>query len=99
MPMLKNNKSKSVRMTPFTGTADVLKLVKSTLGPKGMDKILESKDSNGKISISNDGATILKYVRLEKPASKILIDISKVQDTEVGDGTTSVVVLTGELIK
>lgn len=60
-------------------------LVKSTLGPKGMNKILHST-STGEITVTNDGATILKSIALDNPAAKILVNISKVQDDEVGDG-------------
>jgi len=74
----------------------VVSIVKSTLGPRGMDKLIE--DSNG-TTITNDGATVMKKLNIVHPAAKILVDISKAQDNEVGDGTTSVVVLTGELLK
>ncbi|KAJ9123948.1 T-complex protein 1 subunit beta [Naganishia vaughanmartiniae] len=73
-------------------------LVKSTLGPKGMNKILQSA-STGEIMVTNDGATILKSIQLDNPAAKILVNISKVQDDEVGDGTTSVCVLASELLR
>ena len=73
-------------------------LVKSTLGPKGMNKILQSIGSN-EIVVTNDGATILKSIYLDNPAAKILVNISKVQDDEVGDGTTSVCVLASELLR
>jgi T-complex protein 1 subunit beta len=73
-------------------------LVKSTLGPKGMNKILQSM-STGDINVTNDGATILKAVQLDNAAAKILVNISKVQDDEVGDGTTSVCVLAAELLR
>ncbi len=63
-----------------------------------MNKILQSV-STGEISVTNDGATILKAVQLENPAAKILVNISKVQDDEVGDGTTSVCVLASELLR
>lgn len=74
-------------------------LVKTTLGPKGMDKILQSVSRGREITVTNDGATILKSVYVDNPAAKVLVDISKTQDDEVGDGTTSVVVLAGELLK
>lgn len=75
-------------------------LVKTTLGPKGMDKILQSVDPNDQgISITNDGATILSKVPLDNAAAKVLVDMAKVQDNEVGDGTTSVAVLCGELLR
>lgn len=92
-------------------------LVKSTLGPKGMNKILRElisspaqmssrlvldiaeSASNQAITVTNDGATILKSIHLDNPAAKILVNISKVQDDEVGDGTTSVCVLASELLR
>jgi len=74
----------------------VVQIVKSTLGPRGMDKLIE--DSSG-TTITNDGATVMKKLNIIHPAAKILVDISKAQDNEVGDGTTSVVVLAGELLK
>ena len=72
--------------------------MKSTLGPKGMNKILQSVGSTD-IIVTNDGATILKAIYLDNPAAKILVNISKVQDDEVGDGTTSVCVLAAELLR
>ena len=75
-------------------------LVKTTLGPKGMDKILQSMgDGKGKVTFTNDGATILKSIPIDNAAAKILVDTSKTQDMEVGDGTTSVAVLAGELLR
>lgn len=71
--------------------------VKSTLGPKGMDKMLV--DSMGDVVITNDGATILKEMDIEHPAAKMMVEIAKTQDAEVGDGTTTAVVLAGELLK
>ena len=63
-------------------------LIKSTLGPKGMDKILQSASGSGAITVTNDGATILGSIVVDNPAAKVLINISKTQDDEVGDGTT-----------
>lgn len=75
-------------------------LVKTTLGPKGMDKILQSVDPNDQsISVTNDGATILSKIPLDNAAAKVLVNMAKVQDNEVGDGTTSVAVLCGELLR
>ena len=71
--------------------------VRSTLGPKGMDKMLV--DSMGDIVMTNDGATILKELDIEHPAAKMIVEISKTQDNECGDGTTSAVVIAGELLK
>ncbi|MCC7576206.1 MAG: TCP-1/cpn60 chaperonin family protein [Methanomethylovorans sp.] len=74
----------------------VANAVRSTLGPKGMDKMLV--DSLGDIVITNDGATILKEMDIEHPAAKMVVEVSKTQDDEVGDGTTTAAVLTGELL-
>ncbi|XP_047039399.1 T-complex protein 1 subunit eta [Helicoverpa zea] len=75
----------------------VVDAVRTTLGPRGMDKLIV--DHNGKAVISNDGATIMKLLDIVHPAAKTLVDIAKSQDAEVGDGTTSVVILAGELLK
>ncbi len=71
--------------------------VRTTLGPRGMDKMLV--DSLGDVTITNDGVTILKEMDVEHPAAKMMVEISKTQEDEVGDGTTSAVVLAGELLK
>eukprot|EP00878_Enallax_costatus_P002574 GHUV01002756.1.p1 GENE.GHUV01002756.1~~GHUV01002756.1.p1 ORF type:complete len:532 (+),score=161.55 GHUV01002756.1:257-1852(+) len=92
-------KGENARMASFVGAVAIADLVKSTLGPKGMDKILQSMGRGQEVTITNDGATILKSVYVDNPAAKVLQDISKVQDDEVGDGTTSVVVLAGELLR
>ena len=75
----------------------VANAVKTTLGPKGLDKMLVS--DLGDIVITNDGATILNEMNVEHPIAKIMVDVAKTQDKEVGDGTTTVVILTGELLK
>ncbi|MEM2505104.1 MAG: thermosome subunit beta [Candidatus Bathyarchaeia archaeon] len=75
----------------------VAEMLKSTLGPRGMDKMLV--DSIGDITITNDGATIMDEIEAEHPAIKLLVNVAKTQDKEVGDGTTTVVVLTGALVK
>jgi thermosome len=71
--------------------------VRSTLGPKGMDKMLV--DELGDITITNDGATILEEMNIEHPAGKMLVEVAKTQDDETGDGTTTAVILAGELLK
>lgn len=71
--------------------------MKSTLGPYGGDLLLV--DENGKQTITNDGATVMKLLDIVHPAARILTDIARSQDAEVGDGTTSVVVLAGEILK
>ncbi len=71
--------------------------VRTTLGPKGMDKMLV--DTMGDVVITNDGVTILKEMDIEHPAAKMMVEIAKTQDAEVGDGTTTAVVVAGELLK
>ncbi|KAL9445771.1 hypothetical protein AB3S75_013622 [Citrus x aurantiifolia] len=92
-------KGERARMASFVGAMAIADLVKTTLGPKGMDKILQSTGRGREVTVTNDGATILKSLHIDNPAAKVLVDISKVQDDEVGDGTTSVVVLAGELLR
>jgi len=75
----------------------VVDIVKSTLGPRGMDKLMH--DDSGSATVTNDGATVMKKLNIVHPAARILTDIAKSQDMEVGDGTTSVVVLCGEFLK
>jgi chaperonin GroEL (HSP60 family) len=75
----------------------VAEILRTTLGPRGMDKMLI--DSLGDITITNDGATILDEIEVEHPAAKMMVEVSKAQDQECGDGTTTAVVLAGELLK
>ena len=75
----------------------IANVVKSSLGPQGLDKMLV--DETGEVVITNDGATILKLLSIEHPAAKILGDLAQIQDKEVGDGTTSVVILAAELLR
>lgn len=91
-------KAENARLSAFVGAIAIGDLVKSTLGPKGMDKILQGNDRR-EMQVTNDGATILKAIGVDNPAAKILVDISKVQDDEIGDGTTSVTVLACELLR
>lgn len=91
-------RAENARMSAFVGAIAVGDLVKTTLGPKGMDKLLQSASSDSSL-VTNDGATILKSIPLDNPAAKVLVNISKVQDDEVGDGTTSVTVLSAELLR
>jgi len=94
------DKGENARLSSLIGAMAIADLVKTTLGPKGMDKILQSVDPNDQsISVTNDGATILSKIPLDNAAAKVLVDMSKVQDNEVGDGTTSVAVLCGELLR
>ena len=75
----------------------VASAVRTTLGPKGMDKMLV--DTIGDVVITNDGVTILKEMDIEHPAAKMMVEVAKTQDDEVGDGTTTAVVIAGELLK
>lgn len=81
----------------FAAAKAVASAVRSTLGPRGMDKILI--DSMGDVTITNDGVTILKKMDIEHPAAKMMVEITKTQDDGVGDGTTTAVVIGGELLK
>lgn len=95
-------KAEHARMSSFIGAIAIGDLVKSTMGPKGMDKILVQMGQDGypgDIQVTNDGATILRSIGVDNPAAKVLVNISKVQDDEVGDGTTSVTVLAAELLR
>lgn len=96
------DKGDIARLQAFIGAIAIGDLVKSTLGPKGMDKILQPLPGEGaskETTVTNDGATILSRVWVDNPSAKILVDISKAQDQECGDGTTSVVVLAAELLR
>lgn len=85
------------RKAHIAAAKSVSSIMKSSLGPRGMDKIMQSPD--GDIVISNDGATILKYIRVEHQIAKLLVELSQSQDEEIGDGTTGVVVLAGALLE
>ncbi|MFW6121694.1 MAG: thermosome subunit beta [Petrotogales bacterium] len=90
-------KGKSAQLNNIIAARTISDAVKSTLGPKGMDKMLV--DSMGDVVVTNDGATILKEIDVEHPAAKMVVEVAKSQDEECGDGTTTAVVLTGELLK
>ncbi|KAK9273257.1 hypothetical protein L1049_018064 [Liquidambar formosana] len=86
-----------VRTQNVVACQAVSNIVKSSFGPVGLDKMLV--DDIGDVTISNDGATILKMLDVEHPAAKILVELAELQDREVGDGTTSVVIVAAELLK
>ena len=90
-------KGKDAQQNNIAAAKLVAELVKSSLGPRGLDKMLV--DSLGDVTITNDGATILKEIDVQHPAAKMLVEISKTTDNEVGDGTTSAVVLAGALLE
>eukprot|EP00735_Rhodelphis_limneticus_P003663 TRINITY_DN15160_c0_g1::TRINITY_DN15160_c0_g1_i1::g.30672::m.30672 TRINITY_DN15160_c0_g1::TRINITY_DN15160_c0_g1_i1::g.30672 ORF type:complete len:547 (+),score=214.91,sp/Q9LV21/TCPD_ARATH/63.21/0.0,Cpn60_TCP1/PF00118.19/5.8e-139 TRINITY_DN15160_c0_g1_i1:58-1641(+) len=90
------NKKKDVRQSNIIAAKAVADCIRTSLGPRGMDKMLQL--SNGEVLISNDGATILSKMEVLHPAAKMLVDMSKSQDIEAGDGTTTVVVIAGALL-
>ncbi|KAM8947615.1 T-complex protein 1 subunit alpha [Pelodytes ibericus] len=87
----------AVRSQNVMAAASIANIVKSSLGPVGLDKMLV--DDIGDVTITNDGATILKLLDVEHPAAKVLCELADLQDNEVGDGTTSVVIIAAELLK
>ena len=89
-------KGKEAQKNNIAAAKIIAELVRTSLGPRGMDKMLV--DSLGDVTITNDGATILKEIDVQHPAAKMLVEISKTTDNEVGDGTTSAVVLAGALL-
>ena len=91
------NRGKEAQRNNIMAAKVIAEVLKTTLGPRGMDKMLI--DSLGDITITNDGATILKDIEVEHPAAKMMVEIAKTQDDMVGDGTTTAVVLAGELLK
>ncbi|MDG6929230.1 MAG: TCP-1/cpn60 chaperonin family protein [Nitrososphaerota archaeon] len=91
------SKGREAQRNNITAASLVAEIVKSSLGPRGMDKMLV--DTLGDVTITNDGATILKEIDVQHPAAKMMVEISKATDSEVGDGTTSTVVLAGSLLE
>jgi thermosome len=93
----KREKGKGAQMSNIAAAKAIGEAVRSTLGPRGMDKMLV--DSMGDVVITNDGVTILKEIDVEHPAAKMIVEVAKTQDEECGDGTTTAVILAGELLK
>ena len=93
----KREKGKGAQFNNISAARAIAEAVRSTLGPRGMDKMLV--DSMGDVVITNDGVTILKEIDVEHPAAKMLVEVAKTQDEECGDGTTTAVILAGELLK
>jgi thermosome len=91
------NRGRDAQRGNITAAIIVSEVVKSTLGPRGMDKMLV--DSLGDVTVTNDGATVLDEIDVQNPAAKMIVEVAKTQDDEVGDGTTTAVVLAGELLK
>lgn len=92
-----SSQGKPQLISNINACAAVVDAIRTTLGPRGMDKLVV--DTRGKATISNDGATILKQLDIVHPAAKTLVDIAKSQDAEVGDGTTTVVLLAGQFLE
>jgi archaeal chaperonin len=92
----KESKGKDAQKNNVTAAKLIAEIVKTSLGPRGMDKMLV--DSLGDVTITNDGATILKEIDVQHPAAKMMVEVAKSVDNEVGDGTTSSVVFTGALL-
>src|SRR5215218_1119582 len=90
-------KGRDAQKNNITAAKLIAEIVKTSLGPRGMDKMLV--DTLGDVTITNDGATILKEMDVQHPAAKMMVEVAKSVDNEVGDGTTSVVVLAGALIE
>ena len=88
---------KTAQRNNIEAAVQVADTVRTTLGPKGMDKMLV--DTLGDVIVTNDGVTILQEIEIEHPAAKMMVEIAKTQEDEVGDGTTTAVVLAGELLK
>lgn len=86
-----------VRTQNVTAAMAIANIVKTSLGPVGLDKMIV--DEIGDVTITNDGATILAQLDIEHPAARVLVELAQLQDQEVGDGTTSVVILAAELLK
>lgn len=93
----KRDKGKDAQFNNISAARAIADAVRSSLGPRGMDKMLV--DSMGDVVITNDGVTILKEMDVQHPAAKMLVEVAKTQDAEVGDGTTTSVILAGELLK
>lgn len=86
-----------IRDQNVLATQAIANVVKSSFGPSGLDKMMV--DDIGDVTVTNDGATILTLLDVEHPAGKILVDLAQQQDKEVGDGTTSVVLIAAELLR
>ena len=91
------SRGREAQRSNITAAKIISEVVKSTLGPRGMDKMLV--DSLGDVTVTNDGATILGEIDVQNPAAKMMVEVAKTQDDEVGDGTTTAVMLAGELLK
>ena len=91
------SRGRDARKSNMLAAQIIAEVLKTTLGPRGMDKMLI--DSLGDITITSDGATVLDEIDVQHPAAKMMIEVAKTQDKEVGDGTTTAVLLAGELLR
>src|SRR4030042_6774654 len=88
---------KNAQQNNIAAAKVIAEAIRTTLGPRGMDKMMG--DQFGDVTITNDGATILKEIDVQHPAAKMMVEIAKTQDDEVGDGTTTAVILGGEMVR
>merc|ERR1711959_546886 len=88
--------TEDVRYRNMVAAKAIADIVRTSLGPRGMDKMVV--DGRGDVVVTNDGATILKQIQVQSPAARMLVELSRAQDTEAGDGTTTVVVIAGSLL-
>lgn len=93
----KNTKPGEIRSSNIGAAKALSDAIRTSLGPRGMDKMIQN--AKGEVTITNDGATILDQMKVVHPAAKMLVNLSKAQDVEAGDGTTSVVVMAGALLE
>ncbi|KAH0479849.1 MAG: hypothetical protein KVP17_004672 [Porospora cf. gigantea B] len=94
--LVRNEKGQDTRRSNMRAARAIADMIRTSLGPKGMDKMVQ--DARGNSLISNDGATIMNEIKVAHPTARMLVELSKAQDVEAGDGTTSVVVLAGAII-
>ncbi len=93
----KRERGRGAQSSNITAAKAIAEAIRTTLGPKGMDKMMV--DSMGDVVITNDGVTILKEMEIEHPAAKMIVEVAKTQDEQCGDGTTTAVVIAGEFLK
>src|SRR5881275_65783 len=93
----RENKGKDAQKNNIAAAKLIAEIVRTSLGPRGMDKMLV--DSLGDVTITNDGATILKEIDVQHPAAKMMVEVAKSVDNEVGDGTSSSVIFAGSLLE
>src|SRR4030042_2403818 len=90
------SKGRETQRSNITAAKVIGEIVKSTFGPRGMDKMLV--DTLGDVTITSDGATVLDEIDVQNPAAKMIVEVAKTQDDEIGDGTTTAVILASELL-